>query len=141
MGLSCIIGQVRRARQRERENSGKRRILKSLLLPCLCICRGRRSSTVPFKMHHALFCFFSKGNEFGSDPKMGYDNVVKKKFNCFYFFCITVLRTSSSCLCIFMDKISSHNVVKKTLCCFFMSFAVLAHIGQVLHQISNILSL
>jgi hypothetical protein len=88
MGLSCIIGQVRRARQREREreNSGKRRILKSLLLPCLCICRGRRSSTVPFKMHHALFCFFSKGNEFGSDPKMRYDNVVKKKIQLFLFF-------------------------------------------------------
>jgi hypothetical protein len=86
MGLSCIIGQVRRARQRERENSGKRRILKSLLLPCLCIRRGRRSSTVPFKMHHALFYFFSKGNEFGSDPKMGYDNVVKKNSIVFIFF-------------------------------------------------------
>jgi hypothetical protein len=72
--------------ERERENSGKRRILKSLLLPCLCICRGRRSSTVPFKMHHALFCFFSKGNEFGSDPKMRYDNVVKKKIQLFLFF-------------------------------------------------------
>jgi hypothetical protein len=37
------------------------------------VCRGR-SSTVSFKMTLFQFFFLRKGNEFGNNPKIGYDS-------------------------------------------------------------------
>jgi hypothetical protein len=59
--------------KREREKH-----FKNPLLPCLCICKGEEAAQCCLKQHCAVCLFFfffeEKENEFGSDPKMSYDN-------------------------------------------------------------------
>ena len=67
----------------------------------------------------------------------------------FFFFAWLYLEQIPSCLRTFVDKGSSHYIVQFCLFCFvffcfvlffFLPFAVLAHAGQELHQISSIIS-
>jgi len=62
----------------EGEKVSGKKIFKNTLLPCLCICRGEEAAQCRSKQHRAVCFFFffveEKENEFGSDPKMGYDN-------------------------------------------------------------------
>ena len=60
----------------EGEKVSGKKIFKNTLLPCLCICRGEEATQCRSKQHRAVCFFFfeEKENEFGSDPKMGYDN-------------------------------------------------------------------
>jgi hypothetical protein len=61
----------------EGEKVSGKKIFKNPLLPCLCICRGEEAAPCRSKKHRAVCLFFffeEKENEFGSDPKMGYDN-------------------------------------------------------------------